>query len=153
MNTRQRMRASNTVVSELQIFRGDITTAVVGAPGSGKNIMLYGLMTIHDPEIVAFIATEMEVEHATSHVPKGATVYQSRCDDFNSLFSVACRALQAGNKCIFIEHLNLPVAIQGIDYIGLLEDVVRSHGGRLVFGQQAARKAISNKIEVTRCQR
>ncbi|CAM0052740.1 hypothetical protein VPHF86_0176 [Vibrio phage F86] len=153
MNTKQFMRASNTVVSSLQIFRGDISTAVVGAPGSGKNIMLYGLMTLHDPSEVAFIATEMNVDHAASHVPQGTTVYQSRYDNFNSLFSIVCRALQAGQKCIFIEHLNLPVAMQDMDYIGLLEDVVSSHGGRLVFGQQEARKAINKKIEVTRCQR
>ncbi|CAL9974643.1 hypothetical protein VPHD480_0189 [Vibrio phage D480] len=136
------MRGANTVVRELQIFSGDTSTVVIGAPASGKNAMLLGMLAQRGAENCTFICTEMYARKAINMLPPKGLAVQSNAS-FESIVGAVSRATASEREFIVIEHLPSNPQFDAVD---VLESIVRAHNKKLIIGMQAARDGITRDL-------
>ncbi|WOL25056.1 hypothetical protein [Vibrio phage PG216] len=135
MTPKSIIRAANTRVSELQIFSGENSTVVVGAPGSGKNAMLMGMLMQRGVADCTMIVTEMRASDMAEKLGTGALVVNGGLD-LESLVGAVAFACTQPRSDIFIEHVS---PILGHNIVEILESIAKPFNKRIYVGMQAAR--------------
>ncbi|AAQ64220.1 hypothetical protein KVP40.0151 [Vibrio phage KVP40] len=135
MTPKSIIRAANTRVSELQIFNGENSTVVVGAPGSGKNAMLMGMLMQRGVSDCTMIVTEMRASDMAEKLGAGALVVNGGLD-LESLVGAVAFACTQSRSDIFIEHVS---PILGHNIVEILEAIAKPFNKRIYVGMQASR--------------
>ncbi|AGN30196.1 hypothetical protein VPFG_00196 [Vibrio phage nt-1] len=135
MTMKSIMRAANTRVSELQIFRGEHSTVVMGSVASGKNAMLMGMLVQRGAKDCTMIVTEANAFEMASKLGDGSYVVRGGLS-LESLIESVSYACAQEREHIFIEHVN---PILGHNIVDILESITKSFNKHLYVAMQSPR--------------